>query len=510
MWEKLLMIIIFVAVTVFIGIYCRKHSGNVGDFVLGGREVGPWLTAFAYGTSYFSSVVFVGYAGQFGWNFGVSVLWIGIGNAIIGSLLAWNLMGRRTRVMTKHLEAATMPDFFSKRYNSKALKIVASVVIFVFLVPYSASVYKGLSGLFSLSFGISFNYCIIGIAILTAVYVIVGGYMATALNDLIQGIIMVVGISLVIWCVLDGKGGFMSAFEQLSQFEAASAPALQGPFVSIFGPDPLGLLSVVILTSLGTWGLPQMVHKFYTIKNEKAIHTGTIISTVFALIIAGGSYFIGSFGKLYYPAGGEVVYDEVVPTMLANSLPDLLIGVVLILVLSASMSTLSSLVITSSSTFTLDFLKGLFIKDMSAKTQVVIIKCLCGAFIVLSVIIALNPNNLITTLMSISWGALAGAFLGPFLYGLFWRKATKASVWASFVVGIGITVANFFVAFTTPIAAGALAIVSSFFVVPIVSIFTPKLDKEYVDDVFSCYSETVAVSHRFALKEDSEDEVEAK
>ncbi len=505
MFEKLLMIIIFVAITVGIGLYCRKHSGNVGDFVLGGREVGPWLTAFAYGTSYFSSVVFVGYAGQFGWNYGVSVLWIGIGNAIIGSLLAWNLLGRRTRVMTKHLEAATMPDFFSKRYNSSALKIVASIVIFIFLVPYSASVYKGLSGLFALSFGINFNYCIIGIAILTGIYVIAGGYMATALNDLIQGIIMVVGISLVIYCVLDGKGGFMSSLSQLSQFSSDAAPELQGPFVSIFGPDPIGLLSVVILTSLGTWSLPQMVHKFYTIKNEKAIHTGTIISTVFALIIAGGSYFIGSFGKLYYDVGGEVVYDDVVPTMLANCLPDLLIGVVLILVLSASMSTLSSLVITSSSTFTLDFLKGIFFKDMNAKTQVVIIKSLCAVFILLSVVMAMNPNNLITTLMSISWGALAGAFLGPFLYGLFWRKATKASVWVSFVVGIGITVVNFFFPFTTPIAAGALAIVSSFFVVPIVSLFTPKPNKEYVAEIFACYDETVAVAHRFALKEDDED-----
>lgn len=506
MWQKLLMIVIFVAVTVFVGLYCRKRSGNVGDFVLGNRSVGPWLTAFAYGTSYFSSVVFVGYAGQFGWNYGVSVLWIGIGNAIIGSLLAWNLLGRRTRVMTKHLEAATMPDFFSKRYNSKALKIVASIVIFIFLVPYSASVYKGLSGLFALSFGISFNYFIIGIAVLTAIYVIAGGYVATALNDLIQGIIMVIGISLVIYCVLDGKGGFMSALGQLSQFEAEAAPGLAGPFVSIFGPDPLGLLSVVILTSLGTWGLPQMVHKFYTIKNEKAIHTGTIISTVFALIIAGGSYFIGSFGRLYYPSGGAPVYDEVVPTMLANALPDLLIGVVLILVLSASMSTLSSLVITSSSTFTLDFLKGLFFKDMRPKTQVLIIKALCGAFILLSVIIALNPNNLITTLMSISWGALAGAFLGPFLYGLFWKKATTASVWASFVVGVGITVANFFLEFTTPIAGGALAIVSSFFVVPLVSLITPRPDKEYVAEIFTCYDETVAVTHRFALKEDNEDE----
>ena len=102
MFQKLLMMAIFFAVTVGIGVYCRRHTYNVGNFVLGGRSVGPWVTAFAYGTSYFSSVVFIGYSGQFGWNFGVSAAWIGIGNAFIGSLMAWLVLGRRTRVMTKY------------------------------------------------------------------------------------------------------------------------------------------------------------------------------------------------------------------------------------------------------------------------------------------------------------------------------------------------------------------------------------------------------------------------
>ncbi len=502
MFEKLLMICIFVAITIGVGIYCRKKSTNVGDFVLGGREVGPWLTAFAYGTSYFSAVVFVGYAGQFGWNFGVAAAWIGIGNAIIGSLLAWVVLGRRTRIMTKHLESATMPEFFSKRFHSKTVKIVASFIIFIFLVPYSASVYKGLSGLFSMSFGISFNYCIIGVALLTAIYVIAGGYTATALNDFIQGLIMIVGICAVIYSVLNGQGGFMGAMEKLSQIPCETTPDLNGAFVSIFGPDPLGLLGVVILTSLGTWGLPQMVHKFYTIKNEKAIKTGTVISTVFALIIAGGSYFIGSFGKLYYtPAGDTVAFDEVVPAMLGNALPDLLIGIVLILVLSASMSTLSSLVITSSSTITLDFIGG-FKKDMSPKTQVVMIKVLCGLFVILSAVIAMNPTNLITTLMSISWGALAGSFLGPLLYGLFWKGTTKASVWASFVVGIGITVLNFFHPFAAPTMAGAIAIMSSLIVVPLVSLVTPKMERALVDEMFVCYDETVTVAQKLVLEEE--------
>ncbi|MEM1484742.1 sodium:solute symporter [Oscillospiraceae bacterium PP1C4] len=506
MFEKILLIVIFFAITAFIGIYCHKKAQNVGDFVLGGRTVGPWLTAFAYGTSYFSSVVFVGYAGQFGWNFGIAATWIGIGNALIGSLLAWVVLGRRTRVMTKHFESATMPDFFAKRYSCNGLKTVSSVIIFVFLVPYSASVYKGLSGLFSMAFGIDFTYCIIGIAVLTGLYVVVGGYMATAINDLVQGIIMLGGIVLVVMSILNGKGGFSAAVAQLSQIPSEAAPQLNGAFSSFFGPDPLGLLGVIILTSLGTLGLPQMVHKFYTIKNENSIKAGSIISTVFALVIAGGSYFMGAFGRLYYtaPASGKPVFDNIVPEMLGSSLPDLLIGVVMILVLSASMSTLSSLVITSSSTFTLDFLKGIFFKEMSHKVQLRWIRVLCAFFIALSVVLALNPNNLITTLMSLSWGALAGSFLGPFFYGLFWRGATTASVWACFITGIGINVWNLFAPFTTPTMAGAIAIVGSLFVAPLVSFITPKLSAGHLDVTFSCYDEKVPAPHKLVLDQISE------
>ena len=506
MFEKILMILIFFAITVGIGLYCRKRAANVNDFVLGGRSVGPWVTAFAYGTSYFSSVVFVGYAGQFGWNFGVSATWIGIGNALIGSLLAWVILGRRTRVMTKHLESATMPDFFGKRYDCAGLKTASSLIIFIFLVPYSASVYKGLSGLFSMAFGLDFRWCVIGIAVLTGVYVVAGGYMAAAINDLVQGIIMLGGIILVVVSILKGQGGFSEAFVRLSRVPSETAPEMEGALISFFGPDPLALLGVVVLTSLGTLGLPQMVHKFYTIKNEKSIKAGTVISTIFALIIAGGSYFMGAFGRLYYkvPEGGSPVFDNIVPEMLGACLPDILIGVVMILVLSASMSTLSSLVITSSSTFTLDFLNTLFIKNMNYKQQLTVIRGLCVFFVALSVILALNPNNLITTLMSLSWGVLAGSFLGPFAYGLFWKKATAAGAWACFAVGIGINLWNLFMPFAAPTGAGAISIVASLFVAPAVSLISPKPSAAKVEEMFSCYDKEVKAPHKLMLEQDRE------
>mgnify|MGYP001771216912 CR=1 FL=1 len=511
---KVLLLIIFFAIMIGVGIYSRRQAKDVNGFVLGGRSVGPWLTAFAYGTSYFSAVVFIGYAGQFGWKYGLSSTWVGLGNAFIGSLLAWVIMGRRTRVMTHHLDAKTMPDFFGKRYESKSLRIAASTIAFIFLIPYTASVYKGLSTLFGLAFNIDYRWCVIAMALLTAVYVILGGYMATAINDFIQGLIMLGGIVAIILAVLNGQGGFLTAIQKLSEIPtdpANTSPALQnmnGAFVSFFGPDPANLLGVVILTSLGTWGLPQMVGKFYAIKSEKAVKTGTIVSTFFALVIAGGCYFLGGFGRLFdcpaiYGANGKIMYDSIVPQMLAT-LPDILIGIVVVLVLSASMSTLSSLVLTSSSTLTLDVLKETVCKKLDEKKTLLIMRVLIVFFIVISVVIALNPPTFIAQLMGISWGALAGAFLAPFLYGLFSKKVTKASVWICFIYGVGITVANIFLKFMNPINCGALAMVGGLVIVPIVSLFTPKMKKDDVDQIFTCYDEKIQVTAKTVLVEEED------
>ncbi len=508
---KVVLLILFFAVMILVGLYSRRSAKSVNDFVLGGRKVGPWLTAFAYGTSYFSAVVFVGYAGQFGYKYGMSATWIGIGNAFIGSLLAWVVLGRRTRIMTKYLEAKTMPDFFGKRYGSQALKVVAAVISFVFLIPYTSSVYNGLSRLFEMAFNVPYTTCVIVMAALTCVYVILGGYMATAINDFIQGIIMVVGIIAVIASILNSKGGFNQAVFELAKFpsDIPVTEGQQGAFTAFLGPDPLNLLGVVILTSLGTWGLPQMVQKFYAIRDEKAVQTGTVISTVFAVIVSCGCYFLGGFGRLFdspaiYKADNTIAFDAIIPTML-STLPDLLIGVVIMLVLSASMSTLASLVLTSSSTLTLDLIKGIIIKDMNEKKQLIVMRIFLIFFIVLSVIMAVNPPTFIAQLMGISWGALAGAFLAPFLYGLYWKGVTKAAVWASFASGILITVLNMFPGtkfIQSPINAGAAAMIAGMVIVPIVSLVSPKMDKEHIDEVFNCYNEKHMVELRYALPEE--------
>ena len=411
-----------------------------------------------------------------------------------------------------------MPDFFGTRYGDEGLRVAASIIAFIFLIPYTAGVYMGISKLFEMGFGIPYEYCAIIMALLTAVYVILGGYKATAINDFIQGIIMLFGITTVIAVVLNSQGGLTEAIHRMGEAVPTAhdledksglfANFHSGDFASWFGPAPLSLLGVVVLTSLGTWGLPQMVGKFYSITDESAIRRGTIISTLFALVVAGGCYFLGGFGRLFpepafNPDKHKYAYDSIVPSML-ETLPDVLIALVVLLVLSASMSTLASLVLTSSSTMTLDLIyrdkKSLAgevengeiddtVSEKIERRKVLIMRVLIVFFIALSLMIALNPPQFIAQLMGISWGALAGAFLAPFLLGLYWRGVTRIAVWACFVWGVGLTVLNMMLgnAILNPIDCGAVAMVGGFAVVFLVSLVTPKIEPGKVNSIFSCY-----------------------
>ena len=534
---KLAMILVFFAVTILVGVISSRSAKGVDGFVLGGRSVGPWLTAFSFGTSYFSAVIFIGYAGRFGWNFGLASTWVGLGNAFIGSLLAWMLLGRRTRVMTQHLGSRTMPDFFGLRYGSKALRLAAALIVFIFLIPYTASLFNGLAQLFSASFDLPYAGWVIIMALLTGVYVIVGGYMGSAVNNFIQGLIMLVGIVAVIAAVLNNNGGLMEAIAKLSEGSVTTEAGTEfkGAFTSFFGPQPLQLLGVVVLTSLGTWGLPQMVAKFYAIRDESAIKKGTIISTFFGLVVAGGCYFLGGFGRLFADsiplneAGNPTSFDAIIPAMLNSVESSMgtggswLIGLVLILVLAASMSTLSSLARTSASTITLDLIAPTAKKPLSERAHMGVLRLLIALSIVVAAAIAIlvvNNTELagklyISDLMGISWGALAGCFLAPFLYGLYWKKTTKAAVWASFASGLAITLTQFIlnavckITFANPVLdyfcgssinAGMLAMLVSLILVPVVSLLTKSTRPANTKEVFACYDRMVTVPVDTALE----------
>lgn len=484
---NLIILLVYIGLMIGLGVYSIRHTKSVDGFLLGGRGLGPWLSAFAYGTSFFSAVIFIGYAGKNGWNLGISAVWIGIGNALIGCMLSWLVLAEKTRVMTRKLNSRTMPEFFGSRYNDGGMKIFCALVIFIFLTPYAASVYMGLSYLFAAVFpAVDYIWWMIIMAVLTALYLSLGGYIATVLTDFVQGLIMLVGIVLVIYFVLsnDVVGGLLNGIQSLSQIPQ-DGENLTSPFG---GSNWFSLISLIVLTSLGTWGLPQMVHKFYTVKDKKSISQAAVISTFFALLIGGGAYFIGAFSRLFLnnelPAEG---FDAVMPMMLKSALPAVMMGVLLVLILSASMSTLSSVVMTSSSSITIDLIKGRYAPNMSEKDTVGLMRILCVVFVGLSFAIAAFKPKEIITLMSFSWGTLAGTFLGPYLWGLYSKKITRIGAWAGMILGFLTSIVPAIVSgFNATYAPtfGMIAMIVSIVVTPIVSRYTPQYDSSFIKEIF--------------------------
>ena len=498
---------------VIIGCVSFRKSKTLDGFLVGGRKIGAWSTAFAYGSSYFSAVVFIGYAGQHGWNIGIGAIWIGIGNTVIGCLLSWLLFANKTRKMTKKLNTRTMPDFFEKRYGSKWLKILASVIIFVFLVPYSAAVYKGLGSLFSAVFpAVETWVWMLIIAVLTAAYLVAGGYVATAYTNLIQGVIMIVGvISLVIAVIshssVDGISGLI---EKLSTFESLPDdpnPTTGAQLTDIFGGSSFKFLCFnILLTSFGTWGLPQMIGKFYAVKDTAAIKRGTLISTIFCLVIGCGAYLVGSTSRLILngqlPEGG---IDSVIPAVLIKVLSGgtvglILLALIMILLLSASMSTLEAVVLTSSSAVAVDLIPALSKKEITPKKQMLLTRLLCFAFIACSFIFATQNIPIIVNLMSFSWGIVSGCFIGPYIWGLFSKKITKIGAFVGVLSGLltvgGATLvisltSSFSIAASKAPEMGVAAMTISFIIVPVVSLISKntKEESERIEEIFTCYKE---------------------
>lgn len=502
---------IFAAVLVLIGVISWRKTQTIEGFLLGGRNVGPLMSAFSYGTSYFSAVIFVGYAGKHGWDIGIGAMWIGIGNALLGCWLAWKILAKRTRSMTHRLSSKTMPEFFEGRYCSKPLKIISALIIFIFLVPYSAAVYKGLGSMFGMIFpNISTTTWMLFMALLTAAYLMLGGYVAAAQIDFIQGCIMIVGVFAMIIAVLHNEavGGFANMLSKLAAITDNGDGITGSQLTSVFGGKSMSFLCVnILLTSFGTWGLPQMVSKYYAVKDEKSIKTATVVSTIFCFIIGCGAYLVGSASRLILnntmPAGG---HDSVIPATLmtalsTNTLSIIILAVILMLLLSASMSTLEAVVLSSASAISVDLMPELS-KNYTDKKQMLLTRGLCLLFVVLSYIFASQNISIIVNIMSFSWGIVSGCFIGPYVWGVCSKRVTMAGAYCGMAAGF-LTIAVTTIVLTALNAAGGTAVYDAFklasakapemgvaamavssAVVPIVSSFTKKFDKKFIDEIF--------------------------
>ncbi len=479
---SIILLVVFFTIMIGIGVWGMKKTTSLNDFFLGGRSIGPWVSALAYGTTYFSAVIFIGFAGKLGWVFGLKAVWIGIGNAVIGSFLAWMVLGRRTRRMTQNLDVMTMPEFFQERFQGKYTKMFTAIIIFVFLLPYSASVFKGLGHLFEANFHISFDLALLIMIGITGIYLVLGGYFAITLTDFIQGLVMVVGSIAMLSILVSKGGGLTETISKVTANYAQHMPVDKRPPILL-------LLSLVFMTSFGTWGLPQMVQKFYAVKSEDVIKKAAIATFCFAVIIGITAYFTGSMAHIFYDKlpvfNGRPDFDRIIPDLLTRNLPEGLMALILLLVLSASMSTLSSLVLVSSSAIAIDLYKGHVKTDISNKNSLLMMRFLSALFIVISYFIARYEFAIIITLMSLSWGVIAGSFMAVYIYSLYWKGTTLAGAVAGMFTGFTTAITLFFVLgpANSPMASSA-AMILPFLVIPVVSKFTKAPSKKHLEKAF--------------------------
>jgi SSS family solute:Na+ symporter len=470
MLVKIIVIGAYAALTLAIGYAGLKKARTFADYFLGGRTVGPWMSAFTYAAAYFSAVLFIGFAGKVGWGFGLSGLWIALGNSLVGVLGVWALLGNRIRRMSVELQVTTMPEFLEKRYGSPALKFIASLAVFVFLVPYSAAVFIGLSYLFKANFGLAFAAALLIMGLFTAFYLVLGGYKSMTMIDVVFGMIMCIGSAVLIATTAQKGGGLESI--------RAGLAAVDPKLTAAIGPGGAWpLFALVFLTSVAPFAMPQLVQKFYAIKDERAIRRGMIASTAFAALIATAAYFTGAAARLFLTpenapaafAGGKPIFDVIMPEFLAKVVPPSLSLLMMLLILSASMSTLAALVLISSSSVVKDLYAGFINPAVSDRTLTRMMRVMSAIFVLLSVILAYLRPATIVAILSVSWGAIGSFFLGPFVWGLISRKATKFGAIASAVLGLGTCLGLSFSGMA-PAEAGTIGMLVSFAANPLLSL----------------------------------------
>lgn len=470
---KIIIIALYAIMIIGVGIAGLRKTKSFSDFLLGGGNVGPWMTAFSYGTAYFSAVVFIGFAGKVGWGFGYSGIWIGVFNALIGVLGVWALMGWKIKKVSIEMKIHTMSEFLERRYNSPFIKLFGSVAIFIFMIPYSAAVFIGLSYLFQSSFPeIEYWHAVAFMGVFTTTYLVLGGYKSMTMIDTIFGMIMILGVIMLYGFTINKGGGLEGITSSLS--------AINPSLTKVIGPPGWWpLFSLIFLTSVAPFAMPQLVQKFYAIKDRRSINIGMFASTFFALLIGCIAYFLGSTTKIFITpensagifTNGVVNVDALMPELLSKIIPDSLSIIILLLILSASMSTLAALVLISSSSLTKDFYAGFINKNVGDKKLISLMRYSSAFFVLLSVIIALIKPDSIVAILGISWGAIGSTFLGPFVWGLFGKYANKFGAISASIIALAICLGLYVNGMPSP-QAGTIGMIASLVITPLFSFFS--------------------------------------
>ena len=420
----LTVLILYVAALVVIGIWSAKKARTADDFVIGGRKLGPWVTALSFIAVYFSSVLIIG-GGGFGYKFGMSTVWIGAINVLVGCTLCWIVLGKRVRILTERMGVNTISGFFMKRYGSPEAGIFSAFVIFLFLIIYNVSVVKGMAHSFEVLMGLPYWGGVLISGLVIIFYVVLGGYQAVVWTGFAQAWVMIFSLLLLTFSTLKAVGGLGEGMRRLAE---------AGPgYVNTPGTwGWAGLVSYCLVVSFGVWGMPQLLIRFYSIKDAKTFRLGTIIVTVGAAI-AVLPYLNGALARVLLPNLENP--DLAIPSLSRIVLSPWGSAVLLAGVVAAGMSTFAGVLIIISSSLVRDvYINGLK-KELTGPQEVLANRVITAAVGVIGLLMALKPPALILVLTAFSWAVIASTNLWPLLFGLYWRGASRAGAFASMLAG---------------------------------------------------------------------------
>ncbi|MBA7633071.1 Osmoregulated proline transporter OpuE [subsurface metagenome] len=466
-------IVVYMFILIGVGLIASRKTRGIADFYLGGRNIGPFVTALSFIAAYFSSVVIIG-GGGFGYKFGMSTLWVGAINVLLGCTLCWIFLGKRLRKYTQKLKTMTIPGFIAERFKAPEARIFSAVIIFILMLIYNVSVLKGMGHIFEVLMQIPYIYGILISGIIIILYVAIGGYLAVVWTSFVQALIMIVGLLLLTSRTLFVVGGLTAANEKLAAIDPGllSTPGIWGY---------AGLISFCLIVSFGVWGMPQLVIRFYSIKNTAVLRIGTVVVTIggcLALL----PYLNGAVSRILFPALKNP--DLAIPTLTKAVLSPLGAAIFLAAVVAAGMSTFAAVLIIVSSAIVRDFWqKGLKKKTDEKKLLRAerVVSVIAG---VISLLIAIKPPGLILVLTAFAWSIIASATLWPILFGIYWRRTTRWGVTTSMFVGSIVALIWMVIGEPFGIHGFIPGISIGLIVIIIVSLLTKPPSKEFIRKIW--------------------------
>ncbi|MCK4528266.1 sodium/proline symporter [candidate division WOR-3 bacterium] len=469
-----IVIIFYLGILILVGLITGRKTRSVDDFYIGGRQLGPWVTALSFVAAYFSSVVIIG-GGGFGYMFGMATLWVGAINVLLGGTLCWIVLGPRIRKFTQRLKTITIPGFLSERFKSRFILIFSAIIIVLFMVVYNVSILKGMGHIFEVLMEIPYVYGIIIACVIILFYVSIGGYLAVVWTSFIQAWIMSAGLILLTIFALKATGGITVVNQALETIDPGliNTPGLWG------WP---GLISFTLIVSFGVWGMPQLLVRFYSIKNLTVLKIGTVVATV-GTCMALLPYLNGAIARIHFPNLQSP--DLAIPTLTKMVLPPFGSAIVLAGVIAAGMSTFASILIILSGSLMEDIVNTGLGKKLAREKSLRYGKIASAVIGLISLLIALKPPGLVLTLTAFSWAVIASTTLWPILFGIYWKGATRLGCISS-MVGSSVTALVWMImrnpfgihGFIPGITVGLILMV-------VVSLFTPKLPEEHLRRIWS-------------------------